>query len=303
MIAEDDSYEEPSERIDTLSTAPTVLIGFDENSDRMLDVRPYAHIPGKRKAPRPPPKGKKAESNYERFGQIAKVNRVQKLEDSHNAPGNAPVPAFSPGIAPLPAFSPGPAPAFSSVSPIAPVKSSNEGNLSPRSWFRKNKKDMTIPNKSKSNNSNSTRPISLLASISDFDRQAAKIVEQRLKDEEKRKRVNDESFYVSNNNGDHDLVKKEPQEAIDEIMVGVEQKMECLDAIGKHNDRWEKRISNDIPNIDMNGLVSDLNQFLNTTKKELMTPKTKRKKEIEQAKQQVEEESKQVQLENNVPSF
>merc|ERR1739840_57443 len=79
-----------------------------------------------------------------------------------------------------------------------------------------------------------------------------------------------------------------------EIMANVEQKMECLDAIGKHNNRWEKRISNDIPNIDMNGLVSDLNQFLNTTKKDLMTPKSKRKQEIQQAKQQVVEESKQM---------
>ena len=141
------------------------------------------------------------------------------------------------------------------------------------------------------------RPISLLASISDFDRQAAQIVEQRLKDEEKRRRVNDESFYVKNssNDGTSGSAKtKEPQEAIDEIMANVEQKMECLDAIGKHNSRWEKRISNDIPNIDMNGLVSDLNQFLNTTKKELMTPRTKRKQEMLQAKQKLEEESKQI---------
>ena len=138
------------------------------------------------------------------------------------------------------------------------------------------------------------RPISLLASISDFDRQAAVIVEQRLKDEEKRRRVNDESFYVqtkNSSNNSNENPPKEPQEAIDEIMANVDQKMVCLDAIGKHNDRWEKRISNDIPNIDMNGLVSDLNQFLNTTKKELMTPKTKRKKEIQQ---QMEEETKQM---------
>merc|ERR1711874_304313 len=128
--------------------------------------------------------------------------------------------------------------------------------------------------KSKSSSNNVARPISLLASISDFDRQAAQIVEQRLKDEEKRRRINDESFYVKNSSNDDAssgsgiaAAAKEPQEAIDEIMANVEQKMECLDAIGKHNNRWEKRISNDIPNIDMNGLVSDLNQFLNTTKK------------------------------------
>merc|ERR1739842_28000 len=117
-----------------------------------------------------------------------------------------------------------------------------------------------------------------------------------LKNEEKRRRVNDESFYVkkSSNDGTSGIATakpKEPQEAIDEIMANVEQKMECLDAIGKHNNRWEKRISNDIPNIDMNGLVSDLNQFLTTTKKELMTPRTKRKQEIQEAKQQVVEES------------
>ena len=41
MIAEDDSsnYEDISERNDTLSTAPTVLMGFNESEDRMLDVR------------------------------------------------------------------------------------------------------------------------------------------------------------------------------------------------------------------------------------------------------------------------
>lgn len=147
---------------------------------------------------------------------------------------------------------------------------------------------MTIPANNKSQASGVTknhRPISLLASISDFDRQAAKIVEQR--NEEKRKRVNDESFYVV----------KESQNAIDEIMANVEQKMECLDAIGKHNNRWEKRISHDsVPPIDMHGLVSDLNQFLTTTKKEMMTPRTKRKQEIMEAKKQVmkeEEDRKQ----------
>ena len=92
-----------------------------------------------------------------------------------------------------------------------------------------------------------------MASISDFDRQAAVIVEQRLKDEEKRRRVNDESFYVQtkkSSNNSNENPPKEPQEAIDEIMANVEQKMECLDAIGKHNNRWEKRISNDILNME-----------------------------------------------------
>ena len=39
---------------ETISNAPTVLIGF-EQEERLLEVRPMAHIPGKRKAPRPPP--------------------------------------------------------------------------------------------------------------------------------------------------------------------------------------------------------------------------------------------------------
>ena len=57
MIAEDDSnYEDISEeRNDTLSTAPTVLMGFNESEDRMLDVRTPSHIPGKRRAPKRPP--------------------------------------------------------------------------------------------------------------------------------------------------------------------------------------------------------------------------------------------------------
>merc|ERR1712083_722146 len=124
-------------------------------------------------------------TNYERLhSKVAKVNKLQKIDSNEN----------------------------------------NEGNLSPRSWFRKNKKDMTMPNnglsKSKSSSNNAARPISLLASISDFDRQAAQIVEQRLKDEEKRRRVNDESFYVKNSSNDGHISgsaanpkDREPQEA------------------------------------------------------------------------------------------
>ena len=42
---------------ETMSNAPTVLIGFEQEQEeqRLLEVRPMAHIPGKRKAPRPPP--------------------------------------------------------------------------------------------------------------------------------------------------------------------------------------------------------------------------------------------------------
>ena len=174
--------------------------------------------------------------------------------------------------------------------------------MSPRLWFKKKKKEdtATMPHglsKSKSGQikPSHVRPVSLLASISDFDREAAKIVQQRQKDEENRKRVNDESFYVS-------VTKKDPdaQKALDEIMENVEQKMECLDAIGKHNQRWEKRMNHvereSIPSIDMNGLVSDLNQFLNTTKKELMTPKTKRKHQLEKESQQQQIEQQHMQM-------
>ena len=145
MIAEDDStYEDISERNDTLSTAPTVLMGFNESEDRMLDVRPQSHIPGKRQAPKAPPTGapnrcisplppapKNAPpalpaapatptTNYERLhSKVAKVNKLQKIDSNEN----------------------------------------NEGNLSPRSWFRKNKKDMTMPNNGLSKSKSSTNNV------------------------------------------------------------------------------------------------------------------------------------------------
>ncbi len=40
------------DREDTESTAPTMALGWE--GDRMSEVRPYAHIPGKRKAPKAP---------------------------------------------------------------------------------------------------------------------------------------------------------------------------------------------------------------------------------------------------------
>ena len=107
---------------------------------------------------------------------------------------------------------------------------------------------------------------------------------------------------------------KEPQEAIDQIMADVEKKMECLDAIEKHNDQWADRMSksdsdkfqksdpkspkgSDLKNVmsksavvtgqqrgsnpqeiaKMADLVTDLNSFLDTTKKEIQTPKATRK--------------------------
>merc|ERR1712110_582659 len=96
MIAEDDSsnYEDISERNDTLSTAPTVLMGFNESEDRMLDVRTPSHIPGKRRAPKPPPPVPKnpppiapstPTSNYERIhSKVAKVNKLAKIDANEN---------------------------------------------------------------------------------------------------------------------------------------------------------------------------------------------------------------------------
>ena len=230
------------------------------NSCDSPDMSAYIkYFPGKRKAPKPPPPMPPmppkplpvGESNYERLGKVAKVNKVQKIEEE----GQVEQPVTN--------------------LPEIPMHVPQNNNMSPRLWFRKNKnKDsssttMPSPQNGLQKSKSSTRPISLLASISDFDREAAKIVQQRQRDEEKRRYINDESFYV----------KTEPQEAIDEIMANVEQKMECLDAIGKHNNRWEEKLETQQQreSFDMNGLVSDLNQFLNTTRREMMTPKTARK--------------------------
>ena len=212
------------------------------------------------------------------MGRVAKVNKLPKVEPSPPSPISPP------------------------MSQLASRKSPQLSQMSPRLWFKKKqrKEDVgaTMPQSlskaaksSQNSKNNQVRPVSLLASISDFDREAAKIVEQRHKDEEARKRVNDESFYVSAAEVKRKASDEDAQKALDDIMAKVEQKMECLDAIGKHNQRWEKRMNHvereSIPSIDMNGLVSDLNQFLNTTKKEMMTPKTKRKV---QAQKQLEQE-------------
>ena len=179
---------------------------------------------GKRKAPKlPPPMPSMppkplpvGESNYERLGKVAKVNKVQKIDEEGQGQIEPQVEQQIPNL----------------EIPQA------QNNMSPRLWFRKSKNkenSTTMPNQNglQKSKSSSTRPISLLASISDFDREAAKIVQQRQKDEEKRRYINDESFYVKT---------EQPQEAIDEIMANVEQKMECLDAIGKHNNRWEEKL-------------------------------------------------------------
>lgn len=171
--------------------------------------------------PKPLPIG---ESNYERLGKVAKVNKVQKIDEEGLGQIEHPqVEVQIPNLE-IP------------QAQITPQQQNN--NMSPRLWFRKSKNkenSTTMPNQNglQKSKSSSTRPISLLASISDFDREAAKIVQQRQKDEEKRRYINDESFYVKT---------EQPQEAIDEIMANVEQKMECLDAIGKHNNRWEEKL-------------------------------------------------------------
>ena len=45
---------QPMPEEETMSTAPTVLAGFEQD-ERLQEVRPVSHIPGKRKAPKPPP--------------------------------------------------------------------------------------------------------------------------------------------------------------------------------------------------------------------------------------------------------
>ena len=188
--------------------------------------------------------------------------------------------------------------------------------------------DKRTNNTPETGNANPARPVSLLMSISDFDRQAAEIVSQRQKQEEAKQRALNDAFYVSTDNKVSGVKageitkstinesQKEPQEMIDEIMANVEKKMEHLDEIEKHNDKWVNRMSanmdevkgnkhiSDIPSgnppaneraikanespkdkgtpsMDMKDLVSDLNSFLNTTQRELRTPKGKRKQVAE----------------------
>ena len=172
MIAEDDStYEDISERNDTLSTAPTVLMGFNESDDRMLDVRPQSHIPGKRQAPKAPPTGapnrcisplppapKNAPPALPAAPKTNLANRC--ISPLPPAPKNAP-PA-------LPAAPATPTTNYERLhSKVAKVNKlqkidsneNNEGNLSPRSWFRKNKKDMTMPNNGLSKSKSSTNNV------------------------------------------------------------------------------------------------------------------------------------------------
>ena len=53
----------------------------------------------------------------------------------------------------------------------------------------------------------------------------------------------DKEFYVTNGDDPKEGEDKEPQEVIDEIMADVEKKMECLDAIEKHNNQWADRMN------------------------------------------------------------
>ena len=182
MIAEDDStYEDISEKNDTLSTAPTVLMGFNESDDRMLDVRPQSHIPGKRRAPKAPPTGAPA------AGAVKNNAPNRCISPLPPAPKNAPpaLPAAPRNnvanrcISPLPP-APKNAPPALPAAPTTPTTNyerlhskvakvnklqkidsneNNEGNLSPRSWFRKNKKDMTMPNNGLSKSKSSTNNV------------------------------------------------------------------------------------------------------------------------------------------------
>jgi len=70
----------------------------------------------------------------------------------------------------------------------------------------------------------------------------------------------------------------------------VEKKLDCLDAIEKHNQRWEDHmkkleeeeedknpIRHPSPKTDIDNMLSDLSTFLNTTQREIHTPKVSRK--------------------------
>ena len=59
------------DREDTESTASTVAVGLD--GERLLEVRPYAHIPGKRKAPKVPPDFAGAENNQSNVPQAIQI--------------------------------------------------------------------------------------------------------------------------------------------------------------------------------------------------------------------------------------
>ena len=266
--------------IETQSNAPTAVVGLDE--DRMKEVRPVAHKPGKRRAPDPPKRFSPPNRNGNRQASPAKkvVTNPFEVEEDKAPVQNGLIPATVPGQTPE---NPPKFPVVQSAS--ASFISNGVKDESPaKPWYKKglfhspsgknisSKNTPSPPSSSgaKKSAQNGGRPISLLASISDFDRQAAEIVSQRQKDAEQKQKANDKDYYV---NGDqHD----EPQEVIDQIMADVEKKMECLDAIEKHNDKWADRMHNP-PEMKMKDLVLDLNSFIDTTQKEMSTPKTKRK--------------------------
>ena len=82
-----------------------------------------------------------------------------------------------------------------------------------------------------------SRPLSIIAGISELDRQAAEIVNKR---NQHRQQLEDQN-----------------QQKIDNFMYGVEKKMECLDAIEKHNDPVGTNSARHKTNANYGNLVSD----------------------------------------------
>merc|ERR1711892_988870 len=109
----------------------------------------------------------------------------------------------------------------------------SEAPKSPKLFLR-NKIMSTSPKAERPN----SRPISGLTGISDLDRQAAEIIRRKNEDEAAKKKANDEKFYTDKEDGEH------AQQALDSIMDNVSKKMQCLDKIEKHKDKWDKFMGN-----------------------------------------------------------
>ena len=265
------------DRDDTESTAPTMACGWD--GDRLNEVRPYAHIPGKRKAPRAP-----NPQPHEELGAAAleiassseaKIHKglnqqpqqhlhqhqqlqQQQFHEQNHQPHQQPKQAqpqqqhSTPLVTPhpiIPQSKPTTQPVTLVAKQVEPerpkdlpkIENNHDHDMpkepsdfysdryepvevhSPKPWYKKNpfnfdkKSDQDLAHlhaspsvahksvkqatKSKTvlHSSPQVRPISLLASISDFDRLAAEIVSQRQKEQKSLQRANDEAFYCSNN--------------------------------------------------------------------------------------------------------
>merc|ERR1711892_1659897 len=61
-----------------------------------------------------------------------------------------------------------------------------------------------------------------------------------MKMKQQKKKANDEKFYTDKEDGEH------AQQALDSIMDNVSKKMQCLDKIEKHKDKWDKFMGNNL---------------------------------------------------------